>query len=63
VVGIDFVSVSDACRFRREVRDDLMSEKIKVYPFGRASAFFATENFAIKTARFLQVFYGKRQVK
>ena len=42
VVGINFVFVLHANRFGREMRDDLMPEKIKIYPRGRTSAFFAT---------------------
>jgi hypothetical protein len=39
-----------ASRFGREMRDDLMPEKIEINPFVRASAFFAAENFAVKLA-------------
>lgn len=41
VVGVNFVFVPDAGGFRREMRDDLVSEQIKINPLVGASAFFA----------------------
>jgi hypothetical protein len=45
------------------MRDDLMPEKIEINPRLRASAFFAAENFAVKTPRFRQIFNRKSQMK
>jgi hypothetical protein len=41
VVSINFVFVFDACIFGREMRDNLMSKKIKINPGVGTSAFIA----------------------
>src|SRR5215213_7929342 len=63
VVGVNVVDGAHARCFGREMRDDLMSEKIEINPAIRASAFFAAENFAVKLSRFFQILNGKSQMK
>ena len=63
VVGVDFVLMTNARAFRREMRDDLMTVQIEIDPLIRASAFRAAQNAAVKSARFFQIFYGKCQMK
>ncbi len=62
MIGIDFVAMNDT-GIRCKVCDDLMTEKIEVHPFGRTSAFAASENATVKFARFVQITDRKCQMK
>jgi hypothetical protein len=48
---------------RRQMRDNLMSKEIEIYPFGRTSALGAAEQVTVKLAGTLQVVDWKRQVE
>ena len=43
--------------------DDLMAEEVEIDPLVRGSALLATQQFAVKRARFAKIVHGKGEVE
>ena len=63
VIGVDMVGRFGTGNLWSEVRHDLMSIEIKIYPALRAAALFAPENFTIELAGRIEVMDGKRKME